>query len=92
MEENTVTPPAEDKALINKAMNKLYETAHDLREPMLNTANRIRSFVGHVNDTPHHMRDNEFIHRGYRVGFNTSHSIARSLFMSHNESITYGLI
>lgn len=33
------------------------------------------------------MVDNEFIWRGYRIGFNSKRKIMRSLFMVHNESI-----
>lgn len=33
------------------------------------------------------MVDNEYIWRGYRVGFNSKTKILRSLFMVHNESI-----
>jgi adiponectin receptor len=33
------------------------------------------------------MRDNEYIFRGYRIGFNTKTRIFKSLFMVHNESV-----
>lgn len=33
------------------------------------------------------MVDNEFIWRGYRIGFNSHGRILRSLFMLHNESV-----
>ena len=36
---------------------------------------------------PAHLRDNEFILRGYRIGFNTKAKIIKSLFMLHNESV-----
>ena len=33
------------------------------------------------------MLDNEDIHTGYRIGFNTKWDIIKSLFMMHNESV-----
>ncbi len=36
---------------------------------------------------PAYLRDNEFILRGYRIGFNTKTKIIKSLFMLHNESV-----
>ena len=33
------------------------------------------------------MIDNEFLVRGYRIGFNTIKDVLRSLFMWHNESV-----
>ena len=36
---------------------------------------------------PAHLRDNEFILRGYRIGFNTKSKIMKSMLMLHNESV-----
>jgi hypothetical protein len=36
---------------------------------------------------PAHLRDNEYILRGYRIGFNTKAKILKSIFMLHNESV-----
>ncbi len=36
---------------------------------------------------PAFLQDNEFILRGYRIGFNTRQKILRSLFMLHNETV-----
>ncbi len=39
-------------------------------------------------EAPGHLIDNEFIHRGYRIGYNYSiKSILKSLFEFHNESV-----
>ena len=48
----------------------------------------IRVFIGGMAEAPGHLVDNEFIHRGYRIGYNKSiKSILRSLFQFHNESV-----
>jgi adiponectin receptor len=48
----------------------------------------IRVFIGGMAEDPGHLVDNEFIHRGYRIGYNKSiKSILRSLFQFHNESV-----
>jgi adiponectin receptor len=47
----------------------------------------LKTFIGHLLMAPAHLRDNEFILRGYRIGFNTKAKIIKSLFMLHNESV-----
>jgi len=48
----------------------------------------IRAFVGEMAEAPLHLIDNEFIRRGYRIGYTRSiKSILRSLFEFHNESV-----
>lgn len=44
-------------------------------------------FIGTWDDAPAFLQDNEYIHTGYRVSFNTVRRILRSLFMAHNESV-----
>lgn len=41
-------------------------------------------FIGHYEQAPNYMKDNEHITHGYRIGFNTPKKILRSLFMAHN--------
>ncbi len=33
------------------------------------------------------MKDNEYIKHGYRINFNSTYKVAKSLFMLHNESV-----
>ncbi len=40
-----------------------------------------------MREAPNHLVDNEFIHRGYRIGFTNPYSILKSLFSVHNESV-----
>lgn len=40
-----------------------------------------------VREAPKFLLDNEFIHRGYRVNFNSIKKVLGSLFMVHNESV-----
>jgi adiponectin receptor len=41
-----------------------------------------------MSEAPDHLVDNEFIHRGYRIGYNYSiKTILKSLFEFHNESV-----
>lgn len=44
-------------------------------------------FIGNLDQVPNYMIDNEYIWRGYRIGFNTHSKIIRSLFILHNESV-----
>ena len=59
----------------------------------------IRTFIGHLRETPKYLRDNDYIKTGYRIGFNSVSRILRryeyvndiytkiSLFELHNESV-----
>lgn len=42
--------------------------------------------IGPLNDDHKFLQDNEFIHTGYRLYFNSSKKILKSLFIWHNES------
>jgi predicted membrane channel-forming protein YqfA (hemolysin III family) len=44
-------------------------------------------YIGELKDCPEFMKDNEYIFRGYRIGFNSKRRILSSLFMIHNESV-----
>ena len=53
-----------------------------------NMVDDLRAFIGGMAEAPGHLVDNEFIHRGYRIGYNRSiKSILKSLFEFHNESV-----
>jgi hypothetical protein len=43
--------------------------------------------VGKIHDAPDFHRDNEFIHSGYRINFNSKWKIFKSLFVLHNEFV-----
>ncbi len=43
-------------------------------------------FVGTWDQADPYLRDNEYIRKGYRINFNSTKRILRSLFMCHNES------
>ena len=48
----------------------------------------LKAFIGGMSEAPDHLVDNEFIRRGYRIGYNKSiKSIMKSLFQFHNESV-----
>lgn len=44
-------------------------------------------YIGHYEEAPTYMKDNEHITHGYRIGFDTPGKIFRSLFQVHNESV-----
>ena len=44
-------------------------------------------FVGDLAQTPKFIHDNKYIIRGYRIGFNNSWKIFKSLFILHNETV-----
>jgi len=54
---------------------------------MQDTALKIKECVGSMKEAPSHMVDNEYIHRGYRIGYSNVKSIFGTLFSIHNESI-----
>lgn len=43
--------------------------------------------VGKIHDAPEFLRDNEYIHNGYRINFNSYWNIFKSLFVLHNEFV-----
>jgi adiponectin receptor len=43
--------------------------------------------VGKIHEAPEFLRDNEYIHSGYRINFNSAKHIFKSLFMLHNEFV-----
>lgn len=52
------------------------------------TTTFLRGFVGTATEAPLNLVDNEFIRRGYRIGYHGSvKSIFMSLFQMHNESV-----
>ena len=42
--------------------------------------------IGSIAEAHHFLRDNEYILSGYRIYFNSTRRILKSLFMLHNES------
>ena len=52
------------------------------------TKDLFNAFIGEIAEAPLHLVDNEFIRRGYRIGYTKSvKSIFKSLFELHNESV-----
>ena len=47
----------------------------------------MKALIGTIREAPQHVLDNEYIHTGYRIGFNTTCKVLNSLFMLHNESV-----
>jgi Ca2+/Na+ antiporter len=43
--------------------------------------------VGGIHEAPEFLRDNEFIHSGYRINFDSYWKILKSLFVLHNEFV-----
>jgi hypothetical protein len=43
--------------------------------------------VGKIHEAPEFLRDNEFIHSGYRINFDSYWKILKSLFVLHNEFV-----
>ena len=54
---------------------------------MDNIKDNIEHSIGHINEAPHFVQDNEFLLYGYRINFFTGKKICRSLFMCHNETV-----
>jgi adiponectin receptor len=47
----------------------------------------VKQLIGSIKQAPHYILDNDYIHSGYRIGFNTPKKVLGSLFMLHNESV-----
>jgi|JI10StandDraft_1071094.scaffolds.fasta_scaffold759303_1 hypothetical protein len=45
------------------------------------------AFIGDYHSAPHYLKDNDQIHTGYRINFNSKRKLFKSLFMVHNESV-----
>lgn len=69
------------------AIEKASEYIHKLQEVGQIGKQKLQAFIGHIKNAPHHLIDNEYIHTGYRINFNSSKKICKSLFMLHNESV-----
>ena len=61
-------------------MFKKHSRAQEIKESM-------EALIGSIKQAPKWILDNDDIHRGYRIGFNTTCDILKSLFMLHNESV-----
>jgi adiponectin receptor len=44
-------------------------------------------YVGKIHEAPEYLRDNEYIHSGYRINFTSKWKIFKSLFVLHNEFV-----
>lgn len=42
------------------------------------------AYIGHYEEAPSYMKDNQDITHGYRINFNNPRKILKSLFMVHN--------
>lgn len=51
------------------------------------TGKQRRAKIGSLNEHHEFLRDNEYIHNGYRLNFTSTRKIFKSLFMLHNESV-----
>ena len=47
----------------------------------------MEELIGTIHHAPSYLQLNNYIHSGYRIGFNSTCKILRSLFMLHNESV-----
>jgi hypothetical protein len=43
--------------------------------------------IGTYEQADEYLRDNEFIHKGYRINYQTFWLVMKSLFMCHNETV-----
>ena len=46
----------------------------------------MKQYIGSVDEALDYTKDNEYILRGYRIGFHSIKSVLRSLFICHNET------
>jgi adiponectin receptor len=48
---------------------------------------KLQEFIGHHHHVPFFLKDNQYIHTGYRIHFTTPKKVLKSLFILHNESV-----
>lgn len=69
-------------------ISKSLSTLDAVGEVVDTTKSFLKGFVGTATEAPLNLVDNEFIRRGYRIGYHGSiKSILKSLFQMHNESV-----
>ena len=52
-----------------------------------NSSSSEEEYIGHYQEAPGYMKDNEDITHGYRINFNTPQKIFKTMFTLHNESV-----
>lgn len=70
-------------------MEKLAEGNERLNKSSVLTAQKedTKPFIGTYEQADEYLRDNEFIHKGYRINYKTFWLVLKSLFMCHNETV-----
>ena len=48
---------------------------------------KLKTYIGDQDEAPEFMVVNKFIHRGYRINFDSYCKLIKSLFMIHNETV-----
>lgn len=69
------------KILVKVIIRLIYGNNMDIERKSL----IVEEYIGKLNQDHTFLHDNDFIHSGYRLYFNTSRKILKSLFMWHNE-------
>jgi adiponectin receptor len=80
-----------EKNIINKEieLNEKNQISQDLEISKISKISPCphRARVGSISEAPDFLKDNEYIHHGYRINFNSHTKVLRSLFLLHNESV-----
>lgn len=58
-------------------MKAIAEMEDDLMKPSF--VEKIQHFIGHISEAPHYIRDNEYIHSGYRINFSSPKKVLKRL-------------
>ena len=68
---------------------KIYasEVGEKISEKYFEIEERLKAYVGTIDEAEEHTIDNLYITRGYRINHNTCRSILKSLFSCHNEFV-----
>lgn len=69
------------------AKQRLADAREKITEGVSELSQRLKAYIGTVDDAESYMKDNKYITRGYRVNHNTCRSLFKSLFTCHNESV-----
>jgi len=93
--DKTTSNPKEKKQPKEKSTSKTNKTQNDKKQNKDDhhhhltdhIKEKIHEFIGHLDHVPEFLKDNPFIHTGYRINFHTPKKVLKSLFMVHNELV-----
>jgi adiponectin receptor len=72
-----------------ESINATEDSSKSQEGQVVSSMIRIREehYIGHFDEAHHFIKDNDYIHHGYRINFHSCGKILKSLCMCHNETV-----